>query len=92
MLSRDLLLKAGVMARIGLVEGGPDDGNRAPSFEHRRFVSCGVDAGCETREDHETAAHELAGHLGGKGAPFMRSTARTDHRDARTCEEACVAT
>jgi hypothetical protein len=91
MLRRDSLLKAGVMARIGLVEGGPEDGDGASSFAHGGFVSRLVDSGGEAREDHETMAHKLRGHRGGERSPFVRGAARADDRDARAVEEARVA-
>jgi hypothetical protein len=91
MLCRDSLLKAGVMAGIGLVEGGPKDGDRAPTFEHGGLVSRLVDSCGEAREDYKTAAHELRGHCGGERSAFVRGAARAHDSDARAVEEARVA-
>jgi hypothetical protein len=90
MLRRDSLLKAGVMAGIGLVEGGPKDGDRAPTFEHGGLVSRLVDSCREARKDHKTAAHELRGHRGGQRSALVGSAARAHDRDARAVEEARV--
>jgi hypothetical protein len=79
-----------VMARIGLVEGGSDDGNRASACAHGGFVSCRVDPYCEAREDDETAAYELRAQFGGERSPLMRSAPRAHHSDARAAEEARV--
>jgi hypothetical protein len=89
-LTGDLLLETGVMAGVSVVEGGPEDGDRAPAFTHGGLVRCLVDACGEAREDDEAPTYELGGDLGGKRAAFVGSAARAHNSDAWAVEEADV--
>ena len=91
MLQRDLVLKTRVMPRVSFVERRTDDREGAAALEHGGFVSRRVDPRCEAREDHETAAHELAGNPRRERPAFVRRAARAHDRDAGVVEEARVA-
>ncbi len=75
----DRLLQFGVLRRVGLVDAGADDGDRAGLHIERRRVRGCVDPCCQARDDRVTGVGEV--HRDGPGsldAGVCRSSA-ADH-------------
>lgn len=89
-LSRDPVLKLGVMPRVGLVERRADDGDGPAARVHGGFVGRRIDARGQTRDDRETPANQLVRELGRQRSALEGRAPGAHDSDPRVVEQAYI--